>query len=109
MSRRGLLIFIAALAVWAAWTVYARGTGSSAADTSSTSEQCAACPTPVCDPAGCCGGCAVCPTFVDQDKDGVCDTAGRCAKPASTECCGPKNCCGQWPTVLVQREVQGGN
>ncbi len=109
MSRRGWLAMVAALAVWAAWTVYAQSTGPSAADTPKATQQCATCPMPSCGPAGCCGGCAACPAFVDQDNDGVCDVAGTCAKRANVGCRGPKNCGGQWPTVLMQPQIENSN
>jgi hypothetical protein len=120
MSRRGLLVVAAALAVWAAWTVYAQGTGPSTKSTPNATQQCAGCTKPSCDPAGCCGGCPAfvdgnddgvcdmagtctkhtngncpaCPAFVDQDKDGVCDRAGTCCKRASGARCGQNGCRG---------------
>ena len=109
MSRRGLFVMVAALALWAAWTVYAQGTGSSAADTPKATQQCATCPMPSCGPAGCCGGCGACPAFVDKDNDGVCDTAGTCAKPANAGCRGFQGCRGQWPSVLMQDQTLSGN
>ena len=92
MSRSGLLVAVAVLAVWAAWAVYAQGTGPLAAGTPSTTEQCVACTTPTCEPGGCCGGCMACPAFVDKDNDGVCDTAGTCAKRTNGGCGGQKGC-----------------
>jgi len=94
MSRSGLLVVVAALAVWAAWAVYAQDTGPSAAGTPSAIEQCVGCTMPACESAGCCGGCVACPAFVDKDNDGVCDTAGTCAKHANGGCRGSKSCRG---------------
>ena len=94
MSRSGLLVAVVALAVLAAWAVYAQGTGPSAAGTPSATEQCADCATPACESGGCCGGCMACPVFVDKDNDGVCDTAGTCSKRAPAGCGGHKGCRG---------------
>ena len=109
MSKRGLLVVVGALAVWAAWTVYAQGTGPSTPGTPSATEQCVGCTTPACEPAGCRGSCPACPAFVDKDKDGVCDTASTCAKHANGGCRRPKGCCGQSPTVATQPQTQSGN
>jgi len=92
MSRSGLLVVVAVLAVLAAWAVYAQGTGPSAAGTPSATEQCVGCTTPACGAPGCCGGCLTCPAFVDENNDGVCDTAGTCAKHASAGCGGHTGC-----------------
>jgi len=109
MSRSGLLVVVAVLAVCAAWAVYAQGTGPSAAGTPSATEQCVGCTTPACESPGGCGGCVVCPAFVDNDNDGVCDMAGTCAKHTNGGCRGPEGCRGQWPTVLTQPQTQGDN
>jgi hypothetical protein len=86
MSRSGLLVAVGALALCAAWAVYAQGTGPSAAGTPSATEQCVGCTTPACESAGCCGGCVACAAFVDKDNDGLCDTAGTCTKHANGGC-----------------------
>jgi hypothetical protein len=95
MSRSGWLLAVVALALCAAWAVYAQGTGPSATGTPSATEQCVACATPACESAGYCGGCVACPAFVDKDNDGVCDTAGTCAKQANGGCRARKGCCGR--------------
>jgi hypothetical protein len=95
MSKKsGLLLAVAALAVLAAWAAYgyAQGPGPLAAGTPSVTEQCVACTTPACESAGCSGGCMAWPAFADKDNDGVCDTAGTCAKQANGGCGGQKGC-----------------
>jgi len=95
MSKKsGLLLAVAALAVLVVWAVYgyAQGPGPLAAGASSATEQCVACETPACEPAGCSGGCMACLAFVDKDNDGVCDTAGTCAKRTNGGCGGQKGC-----------------
>jgi hypothetical protein len=105
MSRRGLLLMVTALALCAAWAVYAQGTGPSATGTPSATEQCVGCTTPACEPAGCSGDCTACPGCADcsgdctvcsgcadKHNDGVCDTAGTCAKRANGGCGGQKGC-----------------
>jgi hypothetical protein len=94
MSKKsGLLLAVAALAVLAAWAAYghAQDPGPLAAGTPSAAAQSVEEATPACcEPAGCGGGCTACPTFVDKDNDGVCDTAGTCAKHANGGCGGHK-------------------
>jgi len=98
MSRSGLLLAVAALALCAAWAVYAQGPGPLAAGAPSETEQCVACTTPACESAGCSGGCGYSggcmawPAFADKDSDGVCDTPGTCAKRANGGCGGQKGC-----------------
>jgi hypothetical protein len=89
MSKRGLLVVVAVLAVCAGWAVYAQGTGPAAAGTPSPTEQGVACTTHACGPASCGGDCAACPGGPDG-CEGACDKAGMCAKHASAGCGGYK-------------------
>jgi len=92
MSKRGLLVVVAVLAACAAWAVYAQGKEPSAAGTPRATEQCVGCTTHSGEPASCCGDCTACPGCADKDCDGLCATAGTCAKHTNAGCGGHQGC-----------------
>ena len=94
MSRSGWLLAVAALALCAAWAVYAQDTGPSATGAPSATAQSVEGTTPACEPAGCSGDCTACPGCADKHNDGVCDMAGTCAGHANGEGREHKGCGG---------------
>jgi len=102
MSKSGLLVVVAVLALCAAWAGYAQSTGP-AAGTPSPGEQAVACTTPTCGPEGCAGDCTACPDCTGDcaicpgcpdDCRGACDKADACTKHADVGCDGHNGCGG---------------